>query len=347
VIAEIDAFNAMVDELKADDPIFLPSAFWQDLNSKNARMLEIEGLANFKRTVSQNYFNWFIDSPAHSLFRHAFYSWCRNPNLLPFVSRLQDTEYLRLTTSDDRIGLSRLQRLMYRLYVSFVWTIMIAHDRHHLRNTIAEPEIGNPFRVMVGDRLLSQDLANSIIESNLIADLPKASSSPRIAELGAGYGRLAHTTLTTLPGQYFIFDIPPALGVAQWYLDQTLGPDRVFHFRHIDCIEDVKDEMAKASAVLLTPNQLRKFPDSYFDIILTISTLPEMRQDQVDLYLSEFQRLSRGHIFIKQWKSWKNPTDGTDLTADDYLLGSNWSLVLDRTDPVIPTFFNRIWKRLG
>ena len=345
-MAAIDAFKAMVDELKADDPIFLPSAFWQDLGSKNARMLEIEGLANFKRTVSQNYFNWFINSPLHPLFRHALKCWCRHPNLLPFFSRLKDTEHLRLTTSDDRIALTRLQRHVYRLYVSFVWTIMIADDRHRLRDKVAEPEAGNPFRVTVGDRLLSQDIANTIIECNLIADLPNASASPRIAELGAGYGRVAHAYLSALSGQYFIFDIPPALGIAQWYLEQTLGPARVFRFRHFDRIEDVKDEMAKASAVLLTPNQLRKFPDSFFDVMLTISTLPEMRQDQVDLYLSEFQRLSRGHIVIKQWKSWKNPTDGTDLTADSYRLGSNWHLALDRTDPVIPFFFNRAWSRL-
>ncbi len=251
-MAEIDAFNAMVDELKADDPIFLPSAFWQDLSSKNARMLEIEGLANFKRTVSQNYFNWFIDGPAHPLFRHAFIRWCRHPNLLPFVSRLQDTEYLRLTTSDERIGLSRLQRLMYRLYVSFVWTIMVAHDRHHLHDKIAEPEIGNPFRVMVGDRVLSQDLANSIIECNLIADLPKASSSPRIAELGAGYGRLAHTTLTMLPGQYFIFDIRLR---SVWHSGTLIKP-----LAQIQCstsVTSITSKMSKTRWRRLRPRCLR------------------------------------------------------------------------------------------
>jgi hypothetical protein len=158
---------------------------------------------------------------------------------------------------------------------------------------------------------------------------------------------VAHTYLSTLPGQYFIFDIPPALGVAQWYLEQTLGRERVFRFRHFDRLEEVQDEIDRASAVLLTPNQIRKFPDGYFDVMVTISSLPEMRHDQVDLFLSEFQRLSRGHIFIKQFKAWKNPTDGTDLTVESYRLGSNWRLTLDRTDPVIPFFFNRVWSRLA
>lgn len=344
-MGEIDAFDAMVDELENEDPIFLPSAFWDDLNTKNTRMLEAEGLANFKRTVSQNYFNWLITSPKHPLFRHAFREWCRRPNLLPALSRLRETERLRFTTSDTRVALTRLQQHFYRLYVCFVWTIMIGLDRRRLRLRVAEPEVGNPFRIRYGRRILSQDLATSIIECNLIADLPKPVPNPRIAEIGAGYGRVAHVYLSTLPGQYFIFDIPPALGVAQWYLEQTLGRDRVFRFRHFDRLEDVRDEIDRASAVLLTPNQMRKFPNGYFDVMLTISTLSEMRQDQVDFYLLELQRLSRGHIFIKQFTCWKNPSDGTDLSADSYRFDSRWRPALDRTDPVVPFFFNRVWSK--
>jgi putative sugar O-methyltransferase len=342
---DLDAFEAMVCELESDDPIFLPSAFWQDLNSKNTRMLELEGLANFKRTVSQNYFNWLIADPNHILTRHAFQQWRRHPNFLPLFSSLKETNQLRFTTGDDRVEMRCFQRHMYRLYVCFVWTIMTGLDRRNLRKRIKEPLVGNPFRVKYWGRLLSQDLATSIIECNAIADLLKDTPKPRLAEIGAGYGRVAHTFLNTMPGQYFIFDIPPALGVAQWYLEQTLGPDRVFKFRHFDRFEDVQAEIERASTVILTPNQIRKFPDGYFDVMLTISSLPEMRQDQVDMFLSEFQRLSKGHIFIKQFKAWNNPTDGTDLTADSYKLGPEWQVTLDRDDPVIPFFFNRAWSR--
>ena len=99
-----------------------------------------------------------------------------------------------------------------------------------MRQHVNEPEIGNPFRIECGGRLLSQDLASSIVECNVVADLLKDIPRPRVAEVGAGYGRLAHTYVSTLPGQYFIFDIPPALGVAQWYLEKALGPDRSFAF---------------------------------------------------------------------------------------------------------------------
>lgn len=346
-MSEISAFHAMMSELEADDPVFLPSAFWRDLNAKNLRMLEAEGLANFKRTVSQNYFNWFIADAKHPLFRHAFQQWCRRPNVLPLLTHLGETQGLRLTTTDDRVKLSRFQRHLYRLYVCFVWTIMTGLDSHRLRFKVVEPEIGNPFRVRCGGKLLSQDLATSIIECNVLATLTDGVPAPRIAEIGAGYGRVAHTYASALAGQYFIFDIPPALGVAQWYLEQTLGRDRVFRFRHFERIEEIHGEVDQVCVALFTPNQIRKFPDGYFDVTLSISSLPEMRQDQVDLYLAESQRLSRGHIFLKQFKSWQNPSDGTDLTADNYRFNADWRLTLDRTDPVIPYFFNRVWSRVS
>jgi hypothetical protein len=84
------AATDMAAELEADDPVFLPSAFWRDLNDKNRRMLEEEGLANFKRTVSQNYFNWLVADRKSHLFRHALRQWCRRPNLLPLLSRLEE-----------------------------------------------------------------------------------------------------------------------------------------------------------------------------------------------------------------------------------------------------------------
>ena len=218
-------------------------------------------------------------------------------------------------------------------------------DRHGLRHKVEEPLVGNPLRVKFGRKLLSQDLASSIMECNVLADLTKGIASPRVAEIGAGYGRVGYTYAKTLPGQYFIFDIPPALSVAQWYLEQTLGADQVFRFRQFDRFEEIKDELARCKVAVFTANQIRKFPDTYFDVMLSISSLPEMRPDQVDVYLAEFNRLARSHIFLKQFAAWKNPSDGTDLTADSYNFGNDWRVTLDRTDPVIPLFFNRVWSR--
>ena len=80
-------------------------------------------------------------------------------------------------------------------------------------------------------------------------------------------------------------------------------------------------------------------------MVVSISTLPEMRPEQVALYLEQFRRLADHAIFLKQWRSWTNPSDGTSMSLDDYRLGGDWQVVHDEVDPVNPAFFNRIWHR--
>jgi putative sugar O-methyltransferase len=333
----------MIAELRGDDPIFLPSGFWADLNSKNQRMLDIEGLANFKRTVAQNYFNWLIQDEAHPYFRHVREngpSW-----VLEQFTTLRETDHLQLTTGDGPKILNLAERDAYRRYVCHVWSIMQKLDRHRLRKLVTEPNVGNPFPVKLGPKLISQDLATSIIECNLLADLRGNTPRPRVAELGAGYGRLAYVFAKTQPGTYYVFDIPPALAVAQWYAERTIGKDQVFKFRHIDDASKALSESENFKIAFFTPNQLRKFPSGFFDIVLSISTLPEMRRDQAYMYLSEFQRLSHSYIFLKQWRDWANPIDGSRITPKDYVLPSPWKLKIDQQDPIIPDFVNMVWSR--
>jgi hypothetical protein len=87
------------------------------------------------------------------------------------------------------------------------------------------------------------------------------------------------------------------------------------------------------------------FPDGYFDMVMTISTLPEMTTSQVKLFIDQIARLSSKYIFIKQWlESWDNLDDGTSIRKDDYYFSDkSWKLVKDITDPINPQFFNRVW----
>jgi hypothetical protein len=70
-----------------------------------------------------------------------------------------------------------------------------------------------------------------------------------------------------------------------------------------------------------------------------------MSAQQVAIYLGQMRRLASNCIFLKQWSDWKNEADGTQLHPDDYSPGEGWTLALDRQDPIIPDFFNRIWVR--
>ncbi|HTL01279.1 MAG TPA: putative sugar O-methyltransferase [Vicinamibacterales bacterium] len=335
----------MTNELDAD-AAFKPSAFWREINDKNLQMLMADGIDNFKRTLSHNYYSWLIVSPFARHFRYIVKDWLLHPTVAPLGTRIEPDLAVRLTTHSDPVVLSARQRLLYRIYVSCVWERMLRADSRGLALKVGEPDLGNPIRVWRNNQIITQDLANSIVEANLMSGLLSGTgNTPRIAELGAGSGRLAHVFSTTHPGTYHIFDIPPALLVSQWYLDRVLAGKRVFHFRHFHDFEEIRNELSSADVAFFTANQMAKFPPGYFDLIVSISTLPEARPDQVTLFLNLFQTLSKRFIYLKQWRSWKNPLDGTFLTIDDYTFGREWHVVRDEMDPINPLFFNRVWQR--
>jgi putative sugar O-methyltransferase len=194
--------------------------------------------------------------------------------------------------------------------------------------------------------MISIDLACAITEANIILSLVPQVKRPAIAEIGAGHGRLAYAISKAIKCRYVIFDIPPALHVSQWYLSQVLPEKRMFPFRRFDRFEDIADELAGSDIAFFTPNQMRLFPDDYFDIAASISTLPELTTEQVDLFLELMQRTSRSFIYLKQWYRWKNEKDGTDLTIDSYRFARNWRRIRTEVDPLIPWFFNAVWPKV-
>jgi putative sugar O-methyltransferase len=337
--------QAMIQEI-ASAPEFVPSQFWADLNKKNIRMLSIDGLNRFKRTVSLNYFNWLISSR-----KHPFYKYLENKtNISGILRSIVSAERkidVRITTEDREIRLTNEQRRDYVDFVVMVWEIMRQHDKLGLSRIVREPLVGDPIRIRKGLKLISQDLANSIIEYNTIAPyLPNAiSKRPAVGEIGAGYGRLAYVAAEVGALRYTIFDIPPALAVAEFYLSKTLPHKRIFKFRPFRSFAEVERELEEADIVLCTANQILMFPDKWFSLMLSISTLPEMSPEQVAIYLGQMRRLASNGIFLKQWSNWRNEADGTQLLPDDYSPGEGWTLALDRQDPIIPDFFNRMWLR--
>jgi putative sugar O-methyltransferase len=335
--------DSMRQELAQADGVFRASGFWEELNRINESMLLSEGLSNFKRTVSQNYFNWLIADRSHPF--HSYVRRYARGEQLFDVSVLPEMNHLRLVNKEGALAVTADQIDAYREYVCHVWSVMEHEDASGVRHVVEEPLAGNPFPVRAEGRILSQDLATSIIECNTVRRLLGGKQAPVVAELGAGYGRLAHVCASALPGLYCIFDIPPALGIAQYYLTEVFGSEQIFQFRSFDDFEAIRAEVSAKRVALFTPNQLKQFPDGFFDIVLSISTLPEMRPDQVRLYLSEFSRLSSRGVYLKQWSHWKNPVDGTFLPEGSYELDDEWVLSARWQDPIIPDFFNRVWTR--
>jgi putative sugar O-methyltransferase len=352
----------MVVEVVNGPEIYRPSRFWEQLNDINKEMLEELGIENFKRSVAQNYFNWLVTTKEDPQYRSVRKLWARRPSLQPYLNRMEKPSLLRTVQPylnrlkdpallesamgpEKRIGAAELR--VYKLFVGMLYEYSIQQDWSKIGKRVREPSLGNPINLFRRGKPISQDLANSIREYNAILSDSKelVSTSKRVAELGAGYGRVAHIFLSDDRTKYFVFDIPPALHVAQWYLSAVHPRRRVFHFRHIDRFSDVIDDLGQSDLAFFTPNQFEVFPDGFFDIFISISTLPEMRMEQIINYLRQAERLTSRYIYLKQWLTWENTLDGHRVTPGTIKLSGSWSSVFDRNDAVQPLFFERLWRR--
>ena len=321
--------------------IYRPGAFWSDLLERNLAMLRADGVERFKRTVSNNYYNWLVTSWLDPQLRGAIVGWLRHPRRASLEAEMEPARAVRTMARDDAFDLSPAAARRYRFFVAQTWERARREDRLGLTERLEEPEIGTPIRLWSRGRLISQDLANGIIECNYAARSGLVRDGARVAELGAGYGRLAHVHLAAADVVYCIFDIPPALAVSQWYLRELLGPDRVVAF---DAARTEVGALEPGQVAFFTPDQLELFDDGWFDLTQTISTLPEMPQQQAAHFLAVLAAKSGGEVFLKQWRRWRNDADGAEYPEDWYALPAPWELVARRVDPVQPLFFNQRWR---
>jgi putative sugar O-methyltransferase len=348
------AIEQMRDELRTAPAVDHPSAFWTDMGRVNERMLEWAGEGNFKRTLNQNYFNFVpvgLDDPRMLRMRR----------LVDPLGRIELDQYaVDDPDSDPASWISwypnyyifkepnrAAKRELYREYLALMYEYALRRDRSGLLATLDEPELGNPIRVHRNGRLISQDIVNSVRERNSILSAVQLDRHARfdLAELGAGYGRLGYVMLKTTACRYFVFDIPPALYLSQWYLTTLFPQHRAFWFRRFEQFDEIESELSRADLAFFTPNQLAKFPPRYFDVFATISSVHEMRRDQISHYMMLMGRTARTAVYLKQQKDYVNPVDDLVIGKNDYPLPAGWSESRERFDLINPGFFERIYQR--
>jgi len=328
--------RAMFDEFPKYRNEVLPSKYWEELNRKNLQQLANSKYDNFKRTIARNYFTWFI-SPFDEQLRF----------LMREAGAWSSIGYLCSSLVAPRHEpLNRKHTIYYDTLTNLLWDYVEKNDSEGLLERLSEPREGNPPEVMRNGRLISQDLANSVLEyeSILHPDLNRREVRT-ILELGPGYGRTAYVFLMLQPAcRYILVDIPPALYVAQRYLSTIFPERKIFSFRPFDSFDHVRDEFAQANLIFLTPNQLELLPDKSIDLFVNISSLHEMRMDQIRYYFDEIDRLTRKYFYFKQWKETIIPFENEAITEADYPIRKDWRLINRQQCKVQTYFFEALYE---
>jgi putative sugar O-methyltransferase len=340
--------DAMEVDYRAGDALYHPSAFWENLNAINTDWLRRDGPENFKRTVNNNYFNWMV-SARSDYFRvvlmHNVRRALRDPlRLGRFLSgRMQDF-HCRTMVSED-VHPSFTQRQVYKFYVMLLHQYVLDSDRRGRFGSLEEPLPGNPLAVLSRGRRISQDLSNSYLEFQFLADAlgDALNEFGTIAEIGAGYGRLMHVLrVLGVNARLIVIDIPPALFVSQWYLTRIFPDAPVFRHRPFRTYSEIKTEFEQARLCFLLPHQAELLPDRSLDLVINISSLQEMTKAQISGYYDLIHRKAR-HFYTKQWMRWENPDDGRVASVVGYPVRAEWDVIDFRLNPVHRHFFEAVY----
>jgi putative sugar O-methyltransferase len=328
--------RAMFDEFPKYRAEILPSKYWVELNRKNLEQLANSRYENFKRTVARNYFTWIVN-PLNKQMRFLM----SEAGFLASVGI-----FFRALSAEKHDYLKKKHTVYYNALTNLLWSYVKKNDPEGLLDKLIEPEEGNPPNVRRNGRLISQDLANSVLEyQNILHPDVDRREVRTILELGPGYGRTAYVFLALQPEcRYILVDIPPALYVAQRYLTAVFPDRRVFGFRPFQDFEQVRTEFEDASVIFLTPNQLQLLPDKSIDLFLNISSLHEMRMDQIRYYFTEIERLTRKYFYFKQWKETTVPFENETIREEDYPVGKDWKLINRQQCAVQHKFFEALYE---
>jgi putative sugar O-methyltransferase len=226
-----------------------------------------------------------------------------------------------------------------------LWQYVLDHDPEHLAAQLYEPQVGNPPHVPFQGKLISQDLANSLLEFKAIMDtIGDPESITRIMELGAGYGRNAYVFLKLMPNvKYIVVDIPPALYISERYLSDQFADRKIFRFRPFDHYAQIAEDFERADIAFLLPHQLELLPDKFVNLFINISSLHEMRYDQISYYFHLIDRLTQNYFYTKQWKISHIPFDNIIVRESDYPIPEKWIQIYSRQCAVQTEFFEALF----
>jgi len=128
-------------------------------------------------------------------------------------------------------------------------------------------------------------------------------------------------------------------------LSRLFPERRIFPFRRFRAFAEIENELQAADIAFFTSNQLALLPDSFIDACATISSLHEMKPEQISHFLDLMAAKTKHLIYLAQHRRYVNPIDGLVVRQSDYPVPEGWRVAMDRPDEMNPGFFERVLSR--
>lgn len=304
------------EDMQAQSDLYRPTVFWDEASTRIVTELCTHGVERFRSLPNALGFfvptygtpgSGFSEEQSGGLlgrFRREFPQ-ARKPQLAldQFLSGNMSAlaDYRVLLAADDPRRLPRL-------------------------HTFSESSVGEPVEHFeFDDRRFSRSSLNYLLGLALLKKHLDGDVSRTVMEIGGGFGTLGEVLSSTgIDGLHYIdIDIPPTSFVAQYYLGEVLGKERVATYAKT-CGQDSIEISSLPQASVLCSWQIERL-EGQVDLFVNFMSFQEMEPHIVKNYLDHVTRLGTRWILLrnlregkqlqkKDWVGVENP-----ILGDDYL----------------------------
>jgi len=185
--------------------------------------------------------------------------------------------------------------------------------------------LGKTYRSHVmsgGDRLRYQYCVSNLYHAGILQEIISAQDRRIVAEIGGGYGGLAHNLSHILKNKctYIIIDLPEILMVSGTYLALTNSEKSIYIYDSETFTEDfLRNEIKKYDFVLIPHFVLDKMKNiEEFSLLINMCSFAEMTSRQVNEYLKfGFDHLRTGYLYSENLERY--PLNDELVSLTDHL----------------------------
>ena len=209
-------------------------------------------------------------------------------DLGPIVSQYA---YYPDLAAGDEAKVSRFTEMLARDYA--YWQSMLRLDPAELE----VPVVGEPWGLVLDDVLVTPLAMRFHLHCRQIAELLRDQPADErlVAEIGGGYGGMAHRLSIADPGiTYVDFDLPETLVIAAFYL-RCVMPERDVHLWSPGDTLD-REALLSHDVVLAPHYAIQELGDLSVDLFVNAFSLSEMRREAVEEYMRRIGAAGRRYF---------------------------------------------------
>lgn len=327
-VNQLDLARNLMKEQRA---IYQPTSFWADASERIASELVESGFDQFRRIPSA--LGYFV------------------PNYSGSASGIssEQAEVIRSALKsqfpDSRKAHMALEHFLSGNQAALAdYRVLIAADQPNTLPNLqifSESQHGHPLEQFEWEgKKYSRSAFNYLLGLSFLKRHLKDEVPRRVLEIGGGFGTLGEIwSQSGIPDwQYINIDIPPTQSVADYYLKNTLGADRVSSFDELPAAGPVSLSDLKQAAVLCSW-QIEQLVGE-IDLFVNFISFQEMEPYVVSNYLDHVDRLKTKWILLRNLREGKplkkegHPGVRIPIRTNDYVdMLKNYELVSSNIHP--------------